>query len=305
MKFFTASQHIGIIDAITCLQSLGHTVVNRSYSHHSFVHGWERVELDFDTCRLYDPNYCNKWYDCVPGMVGCDAWIAYYPPTLALAMAESDLRGVMIAPVRMWLDCDGANIPEMIDRFQQYVDDGVIILAADSRYDAACVEHHLKRTCRYLKPICSYFNAPGPIGNVWAVESRIQMPEHELLEPMTSREPSDWKYAGFVHIPYQASTVGAHERLLAGYPYLIPHIDTLRALWGSKKNKWLEVDFGAGGFNGIDHLELADWYNGEYPNIRYWKNFKELNDLLREPYEPIKPVRPDLSQWEQLIKDLS
>ena len=274
--------------------------------------GWEQKQVDFNTSMLHDSAYCKEWAEShKERWSGCNAWISYYPPTLSLVLAETGMPGVMMCPVRfdMGYLCDG-----MIKRLQEHIDAGRIVPAADSRYDAAYFEFFVKRPCKYVRPVCKYFTerAPGPSGKTWAIDSRTSMPSCPDTAWLTNKNWEELRFKGFIHFPYNVGVISAHERLMAGYGYLVPSQDMLRSLWlklpqGRVQNR-LEIDWSPTGrqFPWEDNMGLMDWYSGDYPNVSTFSEHSDLERIIQNPPElQTMCDETGITEWETILKELS
>lgn len=253
MKFFNLDLHISVIgDIKQILEKLGHEVTSWNMSGHNWVFGKTRATTSVvtpDNWTNIDSKMCDNFYNTYKDELSqYDAFIVTYPPVFSMLFEKWNKPIIIVAPIRYELPF--STRPEEWERFNEFlrkgVDSGQIILAANSKYDAAYGKYFTDRDWAHIPSICDYTNADYLNVNIQGRDnnfiyySRLSQYTHyiggsfipNLIEKSKALGSGyKWhevmRYRGIVGVPYNISTMSIFEFYEQNVPMFFPSVDLM------------------------------------------------------------------------------
>lgn len=355
MRFFNFDLHISVISDITkILTELGHEVVEWSNSGSCHLIGKRQTSVKHVNASNWKSindnsiqNFCNEYKNFLGHF---DGFIVTYPPVFTMLYDMFDKPIILQIPVRY--EYPFSQRPNDWLKFNEYlrrkIDSGKLIPLANSKYDALYFEYFVGRKVNRIPNLCEYTNAKyNPTHNQLLYFSKFK-PSPIINDPIiTDKErlgKYEWsdivKYKGFVHIPYNASTMSIFEHYTENVPLFFPskkfmielkkqgHRGVLtETTWnqtfnfkaGSSINqKYLDLP-DPNAFHSMESfttwLEFSDFYDEkDMPYITYFDTFEDLYEKIRKcDYDIIhnQMIKHNLirkkevySKWKKIIDSL-
>ncbi len=318
LRFFNLDLHISVIaDIKTIFESLGHEVVNWSISGHTWVFGKERDYVEVvneNTWWNLNQEMCDQFYEKYKGYLSqFDAFIVTHTPSFSLLYEKLNKPIIVVNTTRYeqpftlypdkwkWLN----------DYLNKGVEDGKIIIVSNNKGDQQYIKHYTGIENEHIPSLCLYTNAhytgkkesfifKCPFLNVI---KRFISPESlignsELPGPYAWQDLYDFK--GFVHIPYQISTMTLFELYSANVPLFFPSKQFLRDLlfqapqWVLSQLSFFKIyesffPTTKGDPNNLNDpdivnfwIDSCDFYDEEnMPYVQYFDSFLHLEHLLK------------------------
>lgn len=319
MKLFSIDLHISVIaDLKQVFTDLGHTVDDWCLSNHAWVMGRQKDSVPLLTREDWRPQLLqkklwNEFYDTYHSALDqYDAFICCYPPAFSLLYKKFNKPIIINIPIRYEYPFQNSKEDwEFFNRYlQEGVDQGKIILVANSMYDKKYTETFLDREVTWIPSLCKYTGMNyQPKNDKWLYYSTKPLP---LVNPNIQWKSSvlgsgyKWQdlaeFKGIVHFPYNCSTMSIFETYQAGIPLFFPEKEFLLYLYdhdfpvldqltwkGVFKQPSKSPIAYKGKFDPNDYdsteaisywLQYADFY---YPEaLRYVTYFNDFNDLVKK-----------------------
>jgi hypothetical protein len=249
MRFFNLDLHISVIaDLKQIFTDLGHTVDDWCLSNHAWVMGRQKNCVPLMTREDWRPQILQKklwdeFYDTYHSELDkYDAFICCYPPAFSLLYKRFHKPIIVDIPIRY--EYPFHNSKEDWDFFNGYlregVDQGKIILVANSMYDKKYTEAFLDREVTWIPSLCKYTGIkyqPKRDGWLYYSTQPISFNKNTNIywKPSVLRAGYNWQdlaeFKGIVHFPYNCSTMSIFEQYQAGIPLFFPRKEFLLYLY--------------------------------------------------------------------------
>lgn len=323
MKFFNIDLHISIIaDMKKIFNDLGHTVIDKSLSDHTWVFNRTKDSipmLDNGRWMSLSPNDLSyEFYNTYKNELNeYDAFIVTYPPTFALLYRFFNKPIIINNPIRY--EWPFSFNTQYWNQFNNYLkneyDNNKIILIANNLFDKYYMELFIDRPVECIPSICEYYPNGNYIGNnnKFIYYSRDKIKEitnsnivykNDIFKTHTHYDLINFK--GIIHIPYQISYMSIFEQYTYNIPLIIPSKKLLLDIYKSKQYNVLKETswnnyfnqqpksyiqcnhkFDPNNYNDLDSvkfwLDYADFYDTKWmPHITYFDSFDELNTIVNK-----------------------
>lgn len=291
MKFFNIDLHISVIEDIkTIFSQLGHEVISRSLSGHTWVFNRKTDTIDIinrETWRYLDQDICDQFYNRYKDeLYSYDGFIACYPPSFALLYEKFNKPIFIIAatryehpfsndPVRWnWLD----------NKLKTMIDSGQIIPIANNKYDKFYCEHFLDREFFHIPSFCGYTQAKYIGSKESIVSGRTKIDGMLHISDLGRFEWKDlYSHQSIIHIPYNVSIMSIFEQYAANVPLLFPTIEFGKKIKGYLSELLFSPNLRINeSLIDIESIKLADFYDKEWmPNIQYYDSINSLKFQIK------------------------
>lgn len=321
MKFFNIDLHISIIaDMKNIFKHLGHEVIDKSLSDHTWVFNREKDSipmLDNDRWRTLSPNQMSDEFyaEYKNTLSDYDGFIVTYPPTFSLLYKNFDQPVIINNPIRY--EWPYSFHKQYWEQFNNYLrdryDNGKLLLVANNLYDKKYMELFIQRPVSFIPSICTYYDDGEYLGDkdefIYYSRNRItEFTTNKIVyknDVFSTHTHGDLRhYKGIIHIPYQISYMSIFEQYSYNIPLFVP---TKRLLLQIYKNRTYNVlketswnnyfsqisqsviecnhEFDPNDYLNYDAVEYwldyADFYDLEWmPYITYFDSFSELEDIV-------------------------
>jgi hypothetical protein len=327
VKLFNIDLHISVItDLKNIFSQLGHTVIDKSLSGHTWV-----LNRKQDTIKLINPNnwrqldrnFCDKFYkEYRSELANYDGFVCTYPPSFALLYGQFNKPIILQVPIRFEVPFENrpTELKWFIDFLKSGIDNGQIIPVCNNLYDKKYCEKYTEREWILIPNICDYTGIKYEGGSNYLFHSKLPID----LKNSDIKYKNDylghnykWKslntIRGIIHLPYNISTMSIFEQYTGNIPLFFPTPEfnlelykTGLALtelsWSSKKE------------DSIDWINLADYYNQEWmPYITYFSSWDEMNNIVKKTdvlsvSEKMKIFNVDrkkniYNKWSKILND--
>lgn len=324
MKIFNLDLHISVIgDIQQTLHRLDHEVTSWNMSGHNWVFGRSSAITSVVTPANWtniNQKMCDDFYETYKNdLQKYNAFLVTYPPSFSMLFENWNKPIIIVAPIRYELPF--STRAEEWERFNDFlkrgVDNGQILLAANSKYDAEYGKYFTDREWIHLPSICNYTAASySPVHNRFLYYSRCHQYTHYLggctipgLVEKSKALGNGYKWTdlvrnrGIVSVPYNISTMSIFEFYNQNMPLFFPSIDlmikmkrdfTSSVLAETSWNQTWNIPSGSvirpgpndpNDFEDLDKLRkwlpYADFYDTEWmPHIQYFDDWNEIRDRL-------------------------
>lgn len=294
LKLFNIDLHISVIaDIKKIFTDLGHQVVDKSLSGHTFVFNRQKDNLEVindSNWRNLSKKTCDDFYERYKNDLNSyDGFICAYPPSFALLYEKFNKPIILQVPIRF--EVPFQNNPNALKWFVDFLKSGIdnrqIIPVCNSLYEKKYCEEYTDREWKLIPNICEYTGIKYEGGADYLLYCRKKIEIKSSLVKDKDRYLGNnyrWsslnKIKGIIHLPYNISTMSIYEQYTGNIPLLFPSLDfnmqlykqgfTLSELsWNDKKK------------DSKEWIGLADYYNDEWMKyITYFSSFDELWSII-------------------------
>lgn len=345
MNFLSIDQHISVIADIRYIfNQLGHTVREISLSGHAPLIGRQLTNVPMLSgdgwCTTLQERKFKEFYDTYKDMFSqFDGFICCYPPIFSMLYKYFKKPIIVQIPIRY--ECGADCNPELWEEFNEYlrngVDEGMIFLCANSRYDQKYASGFIDRDIEYIPSLCEYTGMSyNPVidqiiyYSLFHVkdESGRMIKKHDAMQGGHA-----WQcvaeFKGIIHYPYNVSTMSTFEQYTANIPLFFPtkryllemmlnEIPILHQLsWQqqSKTGKSYSLikhnfEFDPNNFqdfNCVKHwLNYADFYSNDpigLQCIRHFDNIEERQKVLSMSKDELIQISREMKQHNEMRKE--
>jgi hypothetical protein len=325
LHLFNIDLHVSVIaDVKNILARWGHRITDWTLSNHSWVFGRRRDPIDVineNTWQALDAEMCKAFYRRYRNeFEHFDGFVVTHTPAFALLFIQWGKPIIIVNTTRYeqpftlrepdwrWLD------QELVDGVQR----GQLRIVSNNKGDQAYLHEHAGLHSAHMPSLCDYTGAAYrgrrrrfvlqarapelPRRLPWTLRRRFVL-SHDMVQDgrLFRRRPYRWRelydFRGFVHIPYQISTMSICEQYRASVPLFFPSKSFLLESHVGRPNEVLsqlsffqvsDVQFCNDGLNRTQDpdvvrrwIDLADYYDPEYmPFIQYFESYEHLAELL-------------------------
>ena len=294
MKFFNIDLHVSVIaDLKNIFSNLGHTVVDRSLSGHTWVFNRSRDTvkvLNQDNWKHIDQGFCNRFYDEYKNeLKDYDGFICTYPPSFSLLYEKFNKPIILQVPIRLEVPFENrpTELKCFIDFLRNGIDNGQIIPVCNNLYDKKYCEMYTDREWILIPNICDYTGIEYKGGKDYILYSRnnVDLGDSNIKNKdeylgVGYKWPALSIVKGVIHLPYNVSTMSIFEQYTGNIPLLFPTPDFNIELY--KNGLTLtELSWDKNKKDDIDWIRLADYYNQEWmPYITYFSSLNNLKEII-------------------------
>jgi hypothetical protein len=321
VKFLSIDQHIAVsADIRNIFNYFGHTVHELSLSAHAGLLGRPVSNLQMLSgdawCSTIHNRKFDEFYDLYKDRFhDYDGFICCYPPIFSMLYKKFNKPIIIQIPVRYecGADCNG----DLWEEFNQYlrdgVDNGMIFLCANNRYDQKYAQELIEREIKWVPSLCEYTGMRyNPVNSqfLYYASFRIKDDSGRMIKKHDAMPGGHaWQnvgdYSGVFHYPYNVSTMSIAEQYMACIPLFFPTkrylmkmwLENIRVLdqisWQQQRNEHAHThtiiknrfEYDPNNFrdfNCVSHwIDYADFYNNQLmKNINYFDSQDERNELL-------------------------
>ncbi|NLR78204.1 hypothetical protein [Chitinophaga eiseniae] len=319
MKLFNLDLHATVIkDLMDIFEGLGHSVDHWSISSHSWVHGWEKKEVDVVnqyTWKHLNETMCRRFYQRYRDTLCMyDAFVVTHTPAFALLYRDFNKPIIVVASTRY-------EAPfTMSKRKWEWLNNGLSELSsqhllcrvANNKYDQQYCEKFTNISWTHIPSYCDHASTPWrPVGRRFLVDSKHALLPLRNVNTVLKKALGRFKwadmstYAGVIVIPYNVSVMTVFEYYTACIPLFFPSKEFCMELYTRfphlgifSEISWMQI----AGIQGPTALPISpndpnnyqkadvvaqwinncDWFDATWmPHITYFNSFPDLEAKLR------------------------
>ncbi len=294
MNFFNIDLHISVIaDLRSIFSTLGHTIVDKSLSGHTWVfgRGQDGVKvISQDNWKSIDKNFCNRFYEeYKDDLRGYDGFVCTYPPSFSLLYEKFNKPIILQVPIRF--EVPFQNNPSGLKRFIDFLRNGIdnkqIIPVCNNLYDKKYCEKYTDREWILIPNVCDYTGIEYKGSNNYVLYSKTRIDlensnivhKDDYLGRAYKWNRLNW-VKGIIHIPYNVSTMSIFEQYTGNIPLFFPTPEFNMQLYKSGFSL-TELSWTQSKEDSIEWIAMSDYYNQEWmPYISYFSSLRNINDLV-------------------------
>ena len=311
MKFFNIDLHISVIaDLKNIFSKLGHTIIDKSLSGHTWVfnrqcdslklinqNNWRRIDKRF--CDLFYKEYRDELRDY-------DGFICAYPPSFSLLYEKFNKPIILQVPIRFEVPFENrpAELKWFVDFLKSGIDNKQIVPVCNNLYEKKYCEKYIEREWMLIPNICNYTGIEYIGGSDCILYSRSDVSfNNPTIKHKDQYLGRNYKWCrlntvkAVIHLPYNVSTMSIFEQYTGNIPLLFPSLEFNMELY-EKGLTLTELSWSQKKEDSADWIGLADYYNQEWmPYVTYFSSFNEVNDLVS------RVNWPDVSERVKLFNE--
>lgn len=324
MRFFNIDLHISVIaDLKQIFGNLGHRVIDKTLSDHSFVFGRKRDTLDViskDNWVSIDKSLCDRFYERYKDELSeYDGFICTYPPSFSLLYEKFQKPIILQVPIRFEVPFqnDSVKVDLLKDYLRNGIDSSQIIPIANNLYDKKYCEESIDRGFHYIPNYCEYTGIYYIGGENFVLSSMqdLGITHKNIVEKdKYLGQCYNWeklKYVrGVIVIPYNISTMSVFEYYTANIPMMFPTPEFCEKLYKEQK-ALTQLSWTPTNKNTLDWIRLADFYSYDMPHITYFESIEHLYELVEtldvyeisEKMKKFNIIRKDriYKKWNEIL----
>lgn len=335
MRFLSIDQHISVIADIRYIfNQLGHQVDEMSISGHAPVIGRPSARfpmLDNEKWRDAIANHHEDMFYKIykDAFASYDGFICCYPPIFSMLYKYFEKPIIIQIPIRY--ECGAESNPTLLENFIDYlckgIDNGMIYISANSRYDQKYTEGFINREVQYIPSLCEYTGMSyNPVRTAFLYFGSYRLPNKNdklIYKHDAMKAGHAWQniadFKGCIHFPYNISTMSTFEQYTANIPLFFPTKRYLLEMFLANKPvlhqiSWQQTmqtgrssstvkhnfDHDPNNYSDINSisywLDYADFYSGTMEYINYFDSEKEMCDILNLSNEDLLEISNKMRQ---------
>jgi hypothetical protein len=303
MRFFNFDLHISVIEDIkTIFHDMHHQVDSWLGSGHAWVFGQNPVNpkhVNRSNWTLLTKKKADAFYTKYKKTLNLyDAFIVTHTPVFSYLFEKTNKPIITVASTRYEYPFRGDSWKTFNEFLRERIDTHQIIPLANNKYDAHYCEYFTGRQWSHIPSLCEYTHTKYSPTHQQLLYCSQYKPQ-ELLSDATFVDKDtlgryQWsdltKYKGYVHIPYNASTMSIFEHYTQNVPLFFPSKAFMIELRQTVRRgimdqcSWFEIKKESY-IMPEKHLDCPD--PNAYEDIEsfgYWQNFSDFYDESAMPH---------------------